>query len=420
MAQSATCMESNTTRFPRLLVVTDFTPEPVSGSALIRQMLRGYPVDQLQWWVSASEPSIAADPMLRNLHRYPVPARLRPHRRLSRLKCWLLERIWVPRAARDLRAFVARRSVDQLWVQLSDWAIPVLRRSGLVRTHRCHVSLWDYHTARAYLGLYGERRARRFARWAEELFLEATTCAVISQAMRDDLAARTGRSDALVFHSGFEPSQLDRLAGCAPEPASEIRIAYAGTIIVPEVFHLFIRALDQVRRDLPRPVTLHLFSQRFGCQPWFDGTWMRDHGFLEEERFFEELQRCTWGFLPMALTDDDPAYSRYSFPNKYGTYLSAGLPLIILAHSESSAAKMFRQYPTGVWSDATHQDALVSFLRTVLAEPVPPARFRAEILRCAQTEFDADRMRRRLWACLGAWGTSAAPADRIEGGERNG
>ncbi len=128
---------------------------------------------------------------------------------------------------------------------------------------------------------------------------------------------------------------------------------------------------------------------------------MQDHGHLGEAEFHAALQRCTWGFLPMGLTDSDPRYNRFSFPNKFGTYLTAGLPLLVLAHRESSAAKMIRAYNVGLHTDTTDLDQLILFLRRAFAEPSPKQRFRGEILRCARTEFDSARMRKQLWDCFG-------------------
>jgi hypothetical protein len=219
--------------------------------------------------------------------------------------------------------------------------------------------------------------------------------------MLEDMKRSTGRADAILVHSGFEPGQLERLEKTLPEPEPEIRIAYAGSIIAPETFAFFVRAVEALRPSLPRPVVFELFSRSFCHQPWFNPEWMRDNGLLEEVRFNLALQRCSWGFSPMHLTDCDPSYNRYSFPNKFGTYLAAGLPLIVLAHRESSAARMIQAYPVGIHSDVTDLDTLVTQLRTAFLEENPRRRYREEILACARTEFDAARMRRRLWDCLG-------------------
>lgn len=394
-------MKSGEHSLPRLLVVTDFSPTPISGGALIRQMLTGYPAGQLHWWTCASQPFRDAFVHPARLHWFPVPPRLRPYRRLVGLKCRLLESLWVSRAAKNLHQTMIEQRIEAVWMHLSDWVIPVAWRVGIGSLPHSLVSIWDYPDSAAQVRQYTIRRARRFSHWVESLCRQAGHYAVISEAMRADLAARTGRHDGILFHSGLEPVQLKAIREDVSQDSDEIRIAYAGTIIVPEVFQLFLRALDRIRRDLPRPLKLHLFSQNFRGQTWFDPEWMCDHGFLDEPAFLERLGRCTWGFSPMNLRDDDDqAYRRYSFPNKIGTYLAAGLPLIVLAHRDSSASVMFEKYPIGICSDTTDPDVLADLLRRALSEPNPKTRFRSEMLRCAESEFDASEMRRRLWNCL--------------------
>ena len=48
---------------------------------------------------------------------------------------------------------------------------------------------------------------------------------------------------------------------------------------------------------------------------------MREHGNFPEPELLTSLRACTWGFAPMALSDDDPRYDRFSFPTKFISYL---------------------------------------------------------------------------------------------------
>ncbi len=394
-------MDKSENRFPKLLMVTAFSPAPLSGGALLRQLLRGFPSANLHWWTAAPEAAAEQDPDGPRIHVCPLPRRLTPYRRFTRLKSWLVERLWLPKAARHLRQTAAEVQPGTIWCQMTGWGIPVFHRAQLTGRYRTHVSLWDYHNSQMHHRFLGTPRALRFTRLSETLLREATSCDAISHPMKADLEARIGRSDLCLVHSGFEPQQLERLAAERPEAPSQIRIAYAGSIIAPDTFALFLRALEAVRASLGRPLRLDFFSKSFRGEPWFNPEWMTDHGFLEEERFEETLRECSWGFAPMNLDDADAAYNRYSFPNKFGTYLAAGLPLVVLAHRESSAARMFRDYPAGVCSDTLDLETLSAFLRQALREPNPKGRHRAEILRCARTEFDAAEIRRRLWRCLG-------------------
>jgi hypothetical protein len=393
-------MASAHPHFPKLLLVTSFAPHPV-GAALSRQLLLGYPAERLHWWTCSPSQACGGHLETHQIHYCPIPARLHPYRRLVRLKSWLVERLWLGRGAASLRRLATELQPDVVWCQLTGWAIPVFWRTGLLDTHRTHVTLWDYPTTQGFRHQFGRARADRFALLSEQMMARATTCDVVSVSMQRDLAARLGRQDIRVVHSGFEPWQLKRLEEAQPAPSSAIRIAYSGSIIAPETFEFFVRALGVLRHQMSRPIRLELFSRSFRGEPWFDPEWMVDHGLLEEEAFVDQMQGCSWGFVPMHLADQDDAYNRHSFPNKFGTSLAAGLPLIVLAHRESTAAQMFREYPVGFFSDTTDLETLVKLLGQALAIENPRQLYRDRILECARKEFDAAEMRRRLWSCWG-------------------
>jgi hypothetical protein len=147
-------------------------------------------------------------------------------------------------------------------------------------------------------------------------------------------------------------------------------------------------------------VSLHLFgAHRYAGEAWFDAAWMQEHGNLAEPELLTALRGCTWGLAPMALTDDDPRYNRFSFPTKFITYLAAGLPVLTLGHAESSVMQMAARYAVGWASNSRDVDALARQLRETLAAPTPWLQYGAEILRCAETEFRAARMRTVLQDC---------------------
>jgi hypothetical protein len=103
----------------------------------------------------------------------------------------------------------------------------------------------------------------------------------------------------------------------------------------------------------------------------------------------------------MDLEGKDLRYSKFSFPNKIGTYLSAGVPVLGFGNSQSSLAEIMRDFPIGRFSNATDEPSLGTFLSNALDVPQPRAVYRDDILRCARTEFNAELIRARLWK---AWG----------------
>jgi hypothetical protein len=103
----------------------------------------------------------------------------------------------------------------------------------------------------------------------------------------------------------------------------------------------------------------------------------------------------------MDPSGEDLQYSRFSFPNKVGTCLSAGVPVLGFGHPTSSLAHIMQAHRLGRFTAATTRDDMGKFWLESLRLPSPRAAFRDDILRCARTEFNAAEMRARLWR---SWG----------------
>ena len=260
-----------------------------------------------------------------------------------------------------------------------------------------HVSMHDYMDDQGFGMRFGGRRSQKLAFMANQLYARATTRDAISRAMVDDLRARTAR-DGFITRAGLEQENFDYLSR-EPEAANgSIRVAYAGTIVATYEFALVAKALGQIRRQLPQPITLELFGDHsYHSQGWFDSNWMQEHGNLPALELSQALRKCDWGLSPMRLTDDDPRYNRFSLPTKFVTYLAAGLPVIVLGHPESTVVKMALQYPAGLCVTDGNLEKLSSQLLGALSGLNPKSQFRGEILRCALAEFDARRMRATLY-----------------------
>jgi hypothetical protein len=139
---------------------------------------------------------------------------------------------------------------------------------------------------------------------------------------------------------------------------------------------------------------------------WFDPRWMVEHGVFSDKELVQSLQRCSWGIVVMDLEARDLRYSRFSFPNKIGTYLSAGVPVLGFGHETSSLAQLMKSNPVGRFTSCQDQAGLEAFLAESLACKSPRTLFRQDILRCARTEFNAQQFRSRLWRAWGAPGTA--------------
>jgi len=388
--------------FPRLLVATEFSPNASGGGpAVVRQMLRDWPADRLFWWSCSGE---TEKPFGRDVagHRVAsIPKKLYPQRKLPRVKAWWLEQLWVPWAARQLRLAIRDFQPEAIWVIPHQWSILPLKTALSTSRIGFHVTMQDYADSRSNAARIGLNRGRRFAAAARLLYRDATTRDATSHPMIEDLERSTSCSAAQMLHAGLEQDDLRALGSIGSSTHPAIRIAYAGTIIVEDVFTAFVDALKSLRPKQNRPIELHLFSAHsYRNRPWFDPDWMSENGNLPEAELAARLKECTWGFAPMALGDDDPQYNRFSFPTKFISYLAAGLPIITLGHSRSSVTKMARDYRVGICLDESNAGDVASALGVALNLPEPRRFFREEITRCARQEFDATKMRHTLHRCF--------------------
>jgi hypothetical protein len=357
-------------------------------------MLRDYPTEKLLWWNCLSNSDSS-----QNRYAAQIPARLYPHRRYIRLKSGILDRLWVPLAARNLSKLIKTLKPEAIWHVPHKWAIPVSHRLLASLQKKLHVSMQDYMDMTANIPLLGKERAHSFAEMADDLYRNARTRDAISEPMIEDLLARTGAPAQQMLHAGLESSDFTAL-GSEPSPTREIRIAYAGTIQVESAFLSFLKAVDAVRHSLPARLKITFFSShRYSAAAWFNADWMEDRGHLSVTRLHEELRQCSWGLSLMAL-DDDARYNRYSLPTKFVSYLAGGLPIFTLAHRESSVYRMAAKYSVGVQTCATETEQLSEELRRALSDLEAKARYRPAVLACARAKFDAEKTRHTLHGCF--------------------
>jgi hypothetical protein len=400
----------------KLLVATEFPPNASGGGpAVVRQMLQGWPAKDLFWWSCLPERDSRFGQRVKATFCATIPPKLMPHRRLTRAKAALLERWWSPCATLHLARTIRRVQPDAVWVIPHNWSIlppsAVLPTAGI----GFHVTVQDYVDVHGQLQKFGPSRCGRMAELSDHLYATATTRDATSHPMIEDLHNRTGVEAAQMLHAGLEEEDFRFLESNTPSCASEIRIAYAGTILASREFALFVESVSRLRSILPMPVSLDLFgAHSYASEQWFDQSWVREHGDLPEPELLKSLRACTWGFAPMALSDSNPRYNHFSFPTKFISYLMAGLPVITLGHPESSVMKMAERYRVGVASSAPDVGALMEELREPLADPAPWSRYATEIKRCARAEFDASRMRKILYECL----DQCAKATRLQRPDR--
>lgn len=386
----------------RILVASEFAPDaPGGGPAVIRQMLRGLPRHDLYWWSCFPGNPAAGHPPGHAV--FTLPRRLYPYRRFAQAKSFLLERLWAPWAAAHLHRTVRTVRPDVVWVIPHNWAIFPLHEALVDGRSRLHATVQDFPDVHDNPARFGAERCRRMATLVEALYSGADTRDATSLPMLEELRRRTGAAGSQMLHQGLEAEDFEFLEGAGSGktyPASPIRIAYAGTVLVEAGFTILVRALERFRESAGQDVVLDFFgAHSYARKPWFRAAWMREHGNLGDRELLGALRQCHFGFIPMHLEDHDPRYNRFSFPTKFITYLAAGLPVIAFGHPESSVMKMAGAHELGLCWHGGDEAVLEEGLRRLLREP-RRERWVGELLRCARAHFDAQAMRGRLWQCL--------------------
>ena len=391
-----------TNKSPRILVVAEFAPGAPGGDWVnIKQHFRGLDWGQIYWWSFSGRGKNFRD-FGGNHSSCNVSPRFLPNLRWTGVKAWFVENFVIPYASRHLLKFIRSVEPDFIFLMARGWMIPLAYRvMPQTKTH-WHMALYDMPDVDGMVQRLGAQRAARFRKMADVLYKNASNRSVISPAMAEDMRQRTGVECANLFRCAVEPEAMARLREPAPKPPDDvIRIGYAGVIIAEPTFVRLVKALQKIRGQLTRKVEIHLYgSQLYGDRDWFDPDLITEHGFISEADLNRHYRSGTWGLAIMHLDEVDPRYNHFSFPCKFTMSLASGLPLICIGHRKTPLIELAKDYHLGLISSESNVDKLAETLLDGLEDFSHFDDYRAEILRCAETEFNAERNRKKLHQLL--------------------
>jgi glycosyltransferase involved in cell wall biosynthesis len=394
-----------TNKEPRILVVAEFAPGAPGGDWVnIKQHFRGLDWGQIYWWSFSDYIGSGSREFGGRHSSCKVAPRLLPNLRWNSLKGWMVDNFVIPYAAHHLLSFIRSVAPDLIFLMARGWMIPLAHRvMPQVKTH-WHMALYDMPDVDGMVQRLGRRRTDRFTSMTDTLYRDASSRSVISPAMAEDMRLRTGVECSNFFRCSVEPEAMARLREPAPKPPDDvIRIGYAGVIIAEPTFVRLVKALQTIRGQLSRRVEIHLYgSQLYGDRDWFDPDLIIEHGFISEAELHRHYRSGTWGLAIMHLDDIDPRYNHFSFPCKFSMSLASGLPLICIGHRKTPLIELAKDYRLGLVLMESDIDKLAESLRQGLEDFSRFDEYRAEILRCAETEFNAERNRQKLHQLLDA------------------
>jgi len=390
---------------PRILVVAEFAPGAAGGDWVnIKQHFRGLDWSQIYWWSFSSQADAKSHEFGGRHSSCKIPDRLTPNKRWTGLKSWIVDNFVVPYAARHLLAYIRSVQPDLIFLMARGWMIPMAHRvMPQAKTH-WHVAIYDMPDVDGMVQRLGRARTDHFTALADDLYRNASSRSVISPAMAEDLRRRTGVDCTNFFRCAVEPEMIAKLSEPAPKPPEDvIRIGYAGSILAEPTFAYFVKALQAIRPKLSRKVEIHLYGkERYSDRPWFDPGLIIEHGFISEAELNQHYRSGTWGLAIMHLDDVDPRYNHFSFPCKFSMSLASGLPLICIGHCKTPLIALAKDYQLGLMLTEKDTDSLAEGLLKGIEDFSRFDQYRAEILRCAETEFSAERNRQKLHQLLDA------------------
>jgi glycosyltransferase involved in cell wall biosynthesis len=394
---------STTSGNPRILVVAEFAPGAAGGDWVnIKQHFRGLDWSQIYWWSFMGAQQASPREFGGRHSACNAPARLMPNQRWTELKGWLVENMVMPYACRHLLAFIRSVQPDLIFLMARGWMLPLAYHvMPKTKTH-WHMALYDMPDVDGMVQRLGRVRTDRFTHMANTIYRNASSRSVISPAMAGEMQRLTGVECSNLFRCSVEPEAIARLREPAPKPPDDvIRIGYAGVIIAEPTFIRLVKALQLIRGKLKRRVEIHLYGlQRYADRDWFDPELIIEHGFISDAELHQHYRSGTWGLAIMHVDEVDPRYNHYSFPCKFSMSLSSGLPLICIGNRDTPLIQLAKDYNLGLMLEETEVESLAKSLLAGLEDFSQFEKFRAEILRCAETEFNAERNREKLHELL--------------------
>jgi glycosyltransferase involved in cell wall biosynthesis len=395
----------------RLLIATDFNPgSPGGGPTVVCQMLKGFRKEghQIYWW-SCRYPNPNDELFPVDGHKFaPIHPRLMPAKRVTRLKALLLYYGWVHFASHSLKTAIKLFKPHHIWTIPHDWSILPIH-NVLVKNSKFripfHTTIQDYPDVHGNASRWGVSIARNIVEKQLDIYRSASSNDATSRPMLDDLYHITGKRGFQMIHEGLEKKDFERIKGIKNKKHNQqIRLAFAGTILAEPEFETFIAGLKLARAKESKLCLEFWSGFSYKSKSWFDSSWMKEHGNVNRDRMVDQISDCDWGVITMPFDRDSLRYSQYSFPTKFISYLAAGIPPIILGRKDSAVMKMADQFDLGLRLVSHDAKTIAVNLNETIWQENTSEKYNQRIIDCSHRYFDANVMRKNLWACFGMSG----------------
>jgi hypothetical protein len=367
---------------PKTLIISATPPGKAgTGEALLREICLAFPKDTISFFVLESLnyalPGDTNDIKDMSIKRVKLPTELlRPSSKLPILKEISLRKkrqnYWREVELVKQRAieFGKQQGCKQVFAVLASPTVTVIAEAVAKALDAELICLaWDPHETTMQLLQFDESTKEKVMSQFAACVKRAKTLAVASDGMSTEYKARYA-VEGITLIRPVRDTDTKKERSLAPDQNDrQIVIGFSGSLYAQDEFKSLFEALSSVQWKVAgRQVTLKVLSNYFYIPAQFDQqhSSIQLLGFRDQESVIEELSKCHFAYLPYWFDESRSLSVRTCFPDKLGTYLTSGVPVLFHGPKASTPTDFFAKYPIGLTCHSLeHRDILDSISRLV-------------------------------------------------------
>lgn len=310
-------------------------------------------------------------------------------RRYAIPRAWrfdFVRRLNIRMRARQIEKIIRREHCDAVVACPGDYFdLPAAMYASQATGVAFYPYLLDYYSQQS-IGFKSEVEARRLE---AEIMKHATGIIVPNEFMGEEARTRYGVRSVTVVRNPCDVAAYEALP--APEPNSEFKIVYTGSIYNAH-FDAF-RNLTSAIAKLGRPeIRIHLYTNQSREELERNGISgsVIIHGALQASAMPRIQKGADLLFLPLAFNSPFPAWIRTSAPGKTGEYLASRRPVLVHAPPDSFVSWYFRHHNCGVVVDENDPEKLAEALELILSDRQLRSRLATNAWQRAKLDFSIE------------------------------
>ena len=310
-------------------------------------------------------------------------------RRYAIPRAWrfdFVRRLNIRMRARQIEKIIRREHCDAVVACPGDYFdLPAAMYASQATGVAFYPYLLDYYSQQS-IGFKSEVEARRLE---AEIMKHATGIIVPNEFMGEEARTRYGVRSVTVVRNPCDVAAYEALP--APEPNSEFKIVYTGSIYNAH-FDAF-RNLTSAIAKLGRPeIRIHLYTNQSREELERNGISgsVIIHGALQASAIPRIQKGADLLFLPLAFNSPFPAWIRTSAPGKTGEYLASRRPVLVHAPPDSFVSWYFRHHNCGVVVDENDPEKLAEALELILSDRQLRSRLATNAWQRAKLDFSIE------------------------------